>query len=123
LVFFIKMRKLRRLSGIIFLLALGLLYSAETSYYHPNTFTPKDGVFIPRMNSNYEFNSYRLTLFNRWGDVIFESNDVKVGWDGNQEYEGETCESDDGTYTWKIEYKLSNDPETKVVLGHVTLIR
>ena len=57
-------------------------------------------------------------IFNRWGEQIFESLDVKQGWDGY--YNGIICQQD--VYVWKVTGKYSNGKSfTKA--GDVTLMR
>lgn len=50
----------------------------------PNLFTPNnDGsndMFLPRNYIN--INEYKLVVINRWGQVMFESNEITVGWNG-----------------------------------------
>ncbi len=61
---------------------------------------------------------YKLEIFNRWGEQIFESLDVNIGWDGY--YRGKLCQQD--VYVWKAYLKLNNGMEyTKA--GDVTLLR
>lgn len=71
----------------------------------PNTFTPDgdefNNTFKPQVSGIKE-NTYHLTIYNRWGEILFESFDVNIGWDGTYK-EHEICKTD--TYVWKIEYK------------------
>jgi hypothetical protein len=62
-------------------------------------------------------------IFNRWGEIVFESNDSDYGWDGSYGSNGEYILSPDGSYTWRIEFKLSRWDERKIITGHVNLIR
>ena len=91
--------------------------------YVPNTFTPNDDeynqVFKPIISGAYKPNSYHLTLFNRWGEVVFESSDPNYGWDGM--YGNERAQF--GTYTWKLSLDALQSGETKNYHGHVTLLR
>jgi gliding motility-associated-like protein len=98
----------------------------ELVYYIPNTFTP-DGdeyneTFKPVFTSGLDPQDYTLLIFNRWGEVIFESNDADIGWDGTF---GATSEEivKDGTYIWKIEFKTKYTDERKVEMGHVNVLR
>ena len=60
-------------------------------------------------------------IFDRWGEVIFESRDATVGWDGT--YSGDARNVQDGVYTYKIVYKVKKTDERRLIVGHVTLIR
>lgn len=61
---------------------------------------------------------YELNIFNRWGELIFVSNDINIGWDGY--YRGELCKQD--VYVWKVDGKYINGQQfTKA--GDLTLLR
>lgn len=96
----------------------------------PNAFTPNpDGssggyydiasltndIFFPYTSGVVE---YELQIFNRWGELVFETNDVFQGWDGY--YRGEL--SAQGVYVWKVNAQL-NDGRTISKIGDVTLLR
>jgi gliding motility-associated-like protein len=95
----------------------------ELIFYVPNTFTP-DGdnyneTFLPIFTSGFDPYDFNLLIFNRWGEVLFESNNHLVGWDGT--YGGNIVK--DGTYIWKIEFKTKYTDERKVHHGHVNILR
>ena len=99
----------------------------ELIFYVPNTFTP-DGdaynqVFKPVFTSGFDPFNYRLMIFNRWGELIFESNNAELGWDGSYGSKGQILMCQDGTYTWKIEFKQSGNDGKRSVTGHVNLLR
>nr|WP_319401619.1 PKD domain-containing protein [uncultured Carboxylicivirga sp.] len=97
----------------------------------PNAFTPNPngpngGEYTPGDPDNFVFYpfvqegivEYNLKIFTRWGELIFESKDINIGWDGY--YKGKLCAS--GVYIWKVECKYSNGTiETHT--GDVTLFR
>ena len=95
----------------------------EELIYIPNTFTP-DGnelnqVFLPVFTSGFDQYDYELLIFNRWGNLIFESNDHKMGWDGtfNNAY------AQNGTYSWIIRYgNVETDKKTEI-RGFVTILK
>lgn len=87
--------------------------------YVPNTFTP-DG---DRINSVFSASVYGISelnvkIFNRWGEIVFTSNEPRFAWDGT--YQGEM--SPDGTYTYKIVY-VSNSGFENFLVGHVNLLK
>lgn len=95
--------------------------SCDCNVYIPNAFTPDgdqtNNVFS--VVSDCVFAEYHLTLYNRWGEIIFESYNENESWDGT--YSGRYVQ--DGTYTWKLTY---TDTITKVpeeLVGHVTILR
>ena len=94
-------------------------------YFVPNTFTP-DGdnfnqTFKPVFTSGYDPYDYALFIYNRWGQVIFESHDASVGWDGTYGDAGGIVM--DGTYVWTIEFKVTQTGERKKIEGHVNVLR
>lgn len=92
-------------------------------YYIPNTFTP-DGnefnqKFQPVFTAGYDPYDFNMLIFDRWGEIIFESNDATVGWDGT--YGGKIVPQ--GSYPWKIEFKTIATDERMTISGHVNVIR
>ncbi len=92
----------------------------EHRFFIPNTFTPNgDGlndVFIPVVLGAEE---YHFMIFDRWGELIFETHDTFVGWDGR--YKGNKCQED--VYVWKIKYVNVTNENDESMIGHVNLIR
>lgn len=87
--------------------------------YVPNTFTPDGNNFNPVFKpEGGNIVDYNLKIFNRWGELIFESNNFNIGWDGT--YGGML--SPDGTYIWVIEYSDSSLIPNRIK-GHVNLLR
>ncbi|MCU4166396.1 PKD domain-containing protein [Carboxylicivirga caseinilyticus] len=77
---------------------------------------PDNFVFYPFVQDGVV--EYNLKIFTRWGELIYESEDVKIGWDGY--YRGKLCAA--GVYIWKVVCKYSNGTiETRT--GDVTLFR
>jgi gliding motility-associated-like protein len=95
----------------------------ELIFYVPNAFTPDgdqyNNVFLPVFYSGFDPYNYTLYIFNRWGEILFESHDTNVGWDGT--YGGNIVQ--DGVYIWKIEIKDSDKGRTTNHQGHVSLLR
>ncbi len=93
------------------------------TYYIPNSFTPNgDGVnpvFIPVITDGLDLNEYEFVIYNRWGEKVFETKDVNIGWDGT--FEGKPAPA--GIYTWDFRMKHLYGPDVEKVQGHVTLIR
>ena len=91
-------------------------------YYVPNAFSPDgdefNNVFKPILTTGFDVNSYHLQIFNRWGELIFESLNYEEGWDGT--YHDEKLL--DGTYIWKIKVKNRSSDKKVELDGHVTLL-
>lgn len=96
-------------------------------FYIPNCFTPDDDehnqFFQPIFTSGFDPTDYNLYIYNRWGEIVFESYDATVGWDGSYGGKNEITVVQDGVYTWKIEFKTTDTDERKMVVGHVNVIR
>ncbi len=99
---------------------------SEGDVYVPNAFTPDgdefNNEFKPVFPKDFNPYEYEMLIFNRWGEIIFESHDKEVGWDGTYLASGELCK--EGIYTWKIQAKKSaHQTETLVRMGHVNLLK
>ena len=68
--------------------------------------------------SGYDPNSFNMKIFNRWGEVVFETTDIHTGWNGV--YKG--AEQGIETFVYQAKVKFYND-EFKVKGGDITLIR
>jgi gliding motility-associated-like protein len=96
----------------------------------PNAFTPNPGgpsggvagsgtfndVFLPITKGVVEF---KMQIFDRWGTLVFESNDKNIGWDG---YDRNGRLMPAGVYVYKLTLRLADDQRTTQV-GDITLIR
>ena len=62
---------------------------------------------------------YKLLIFDRWGELIFTSNDMNKGWDGN--YMGRSAQID--VYVWKLETSEMESKKHVKKMGRVSLVR
>ena len=96
----------------------------DFTIYVPNAFTPdgngKNEIFKPVMDG-FDEDDYTLYIFNRWGDLIFESHNMEVGWDGK--FARQDFQVQDGVYTWKIVAGLKDSSDSKMFVGHVSLLK
>ncbi|MBK7212000.1 MAG: gliding motility-associated C-terminal domain-containing protein [Bacteroidales bacterium] len=71
----------------------------------PTGFSPNaDGLnddFMAYTNLDIPF-EYKMLVYNKWGELIFESDNINNGWDGT--YKGQPCQSD--LYTWVVYFKV-----------------
>jgi gliding motility-associated-like protein len=92
--------------------------------YIPNTFTPDgqafNNTFFPVFSTGFTPKNYSITIFNRWGEEIFVSQDPLAYWDGAMA-DGTDCP--DGVYNYLLEYQEINKGEVKQILGFVRLIK
>jgi len=88
--------------------------------YIPSAFTPNnDGLndlFKPMVFGNLQ--EFEMTVFNRYGQTVFTSNNSQNGWNGR--YKG--LEQDTQTYVWVCRYRLNNKP-LQTEKGTVLLLR
>lgn len=102
----------------------------ETTVIVPNAFTPsaagpKGGLYDPKDLSNDVFypnikgtEKYSLSIYTRWGELMFETANPEEGWDGY--YKGTLCTQD--VYIWKITAKFV-DGRTYNKTGDLLLLR
>lgn len=92
---------------------------SESDVYIPNTFTPNgdgqnDIMYVrgPKISELY------FAIYNRWGEMVFETKDKNIGWDGI--YKGR--QADVGVFGYYVKAKCFNGLET-FRKGNITLIR
>jgi gliding motility-associated-like protein len=100
-----------------------VVVNPNVAFYAPNAFTPNgDGtneVFYPLGEGWDEgTGSYQMFIYNRWGEVIFQSNDKRFGWDGKMS----TGLASPGVYVYMFIIKDLYGKEHQY-LGSVALIR
>lgn len=88
--------------------------------YVPTAFTPnhdgKNDVFRPLLFGNVK--KYQFTVYNRWGQIVFQSIEVNRSWDGTV---GGVL-LDPNVFVWTCTYQFEGE-EVKTVKGTVALIR
>jgi len=88
----------------------------------PNSFTPNgdthNDVFLTEC-LGFEPVKYQLMIFNRWGGKIYETEDIKKGWDGK--IDGSSL-CPQGVYVWKVIATSDNGTEYKFI-GRVSLVK
>jgi len=99
-----------------------LIVFPEVLIYAPNTFTPDGDEFNQGWRvfmEGVDIYGFELLIYNRWGEVIWESHDIEVPWDGT--YNGKIMPV--GTYQWVIRATdLLNDAKY-VYDGHVNILK
>ncbi len=105
----------------------GAGYIKYPNAFIPSDESPSDGSYpIPDDMNNvfhpvwFGVKEYDLWIFNRWGEQLFHSTDVNVGWNGRYANEGKELGQD--VYFWKAKGKFENNTPFKIA-GDVTLIR
>lgn len=92
----------------------------EGLVFVPNSFTPNgDGLNDRFTASSENFTQFHLLIFNRWGELIFETFDP-IGWDGT--FNNALAKGD--VYVYKLSYaNICTGNQVIDKLGHVTLMR
>jgi gliding motility-associated-like protein len=101
-----------------------LFVEGEFWIYAPNTFTPdNDGVnevFKPIV-SGIDESTYLLSIFNRWGELVFETTDPNQAWIGDHQRGKHYVPN--GTYVWRLTARHKYNADVISEGGHVTIIR
>ena len=101
-----------------------ILVNPSLTIFVPNTFTPNgdenNQLFYPVFSgSNFDRKDYSFLIYNRWGEVVFQTDNIQAAWDGF--HKGAPCIQ--GTYSWEIAYVENSTKEIKHLHGHVNLVR
>ncbi|MCC6691001.1 MAG: gliding motility-associated C-terminal domain-containing protein, partial [Bacteroidia bacterium] len=100
-----------------------VIIKGDFTFYVPNAFTPngdgKNETFFPK---GFMINPecYHLMIFDRWGNLIFETDDLNLGWDGRANGGKEIAQQD--VYVWKIQV-CDFERHKYFYVGHVTLVK
>ncbi len=99
-------------------------FNSCTEIWIPNAFSPnEDGINeVFKAVSSTELAEYKLYIYTRWGELIFTSDNIEIGWDGT--FEGKMCPV--GVYEYVVYFEgLGNVviEEENTKRGHVLLLR
>jgi gliding motility-associated-like protein len=96
----------------------------EQPIFFPNVFSPdNNGIndcFVPVLNPETQVISYRLTIFDRWGNKYFQTNDLMDCWDGT--YNNKDVRAGVFVYLMELEYTYCVDVESITKYGDVTVL-
>jgi gliding motility-associated-like protein len=90
--------------------------------YVPNSFTPDDDEHNQNWGINIDgidFENFQLVVYNRWGELIWESKDARESWNGT--YNNSIVPS--GTYIWKISFKEKDNDGKSFFTGFLNVLR
>ncbi len=99
-----------------------VIINDDYALYVPNAFSPNgdntNDIFLPVGDG---IQDYKMYIFDRWGDLIFYTEDITKGWNGTYQAKGTNIVQQD-TYVWKIDLvNVLNTP--KHLTGTVTLLK
>lgn len=96
----------------------------EFGFYVPNSFSPNndgDNDFFLPIGNAFETTGYDLKIFNRWGELVFESDDPYKPWDGS--HSGGEYYVKDEIYHYLITVKPANEISPRKYSGHIFVFR
>lgn len=92
-------------------------------FYAPNAFTPDgDGVnevFLP-LGIGWDTSTFGMMIFDRWGNMIYQTDDWDKGWDGTANGGKDMAQID--VYVWKVNLRDNKGGMHKYI-GHVTIVK
>jgi gliding motility-associated-like protein len=95
----------------------------DVLYFVPNAFTPDgdehNNMFSPVFTSGFVPESYQFDVYNRWGEIIFSSQNPEIGWDGYYNF----VKCTEGMYAYCIRFVVSSSNELRSINGHVNLLK
>lgn len=101
------------------------LIDCEKCFDIPNAFTPNgdqlNDTFLP-VAKCFDFSiNYQLQIFNRWGEMVFKTENIEQGWDGKKNGKAQPMD----VFVWKLNYSFEKDGNiiNQVEYGDVSLIR
>ncbi len=100
-------------------------------YELPNVFTPNGDQFndlwqpmnYPESNPRATVESINLTVFNRWGNTVFETTNPQIDWDGKNQNNGKDCAEAAYFYVCEVYFKSFDGQLKQTLQGSVTIIR
>ena len=99
--------------------------SEELAFYVPNSFTPDgnqfNNVWQPVFTEGLNPQAYHVVIYNRWGEIIWESYDAAVGWDGTYGLNGISVQDD--VYIYNITFGYKDSAKKERINGHIVLIK
>lgn len=96
-----------------------IMIFVEGCLYVPNTFTPnKDFLNDIFRAYGVEIRELDMWIFTRWGELIYHTRKIDMGWDGT--HKGEECPV--GVYVWRIDWTEVSGKQHQL-FGHVNLLR
>jgi len=96
----------------------------EYTFYAPNAFTPdSDGLndlFLPK-GVGIDPRNYELMIFDRWGNLIWQTTTWETGWDGRANGGSDIAQID--VYVWRAKTTELDSGKRHNYIGHVSIVR
>lgn len=95
--------------------------NCDCDIFIPNSFTPNDDdrndLFAPAFQCDYTY--FSLTIFDRWGNTVYTSNNINNKWDGK--FKGNPCPDD--VYVYRLDAIQKGNDKKVIRNGHISLFR
>jgi gliding motility-associated-like protein len=108
--------------GCIDSVTYDVIVNPDINLYVPNTFTPDNDKFNDEwfiFINGIDIYEFELVVFNRWGEIVWESRNPNKGWNGT--YNGQPVP--EGTYVWQISAKQLFIDKRHAWRGHLNVLR
>lgn len=102
-----------------------VVITQDLAVYVPNAFSPNGNgineVFYPVILGAETTKDYEFSIFDRWGELVFLTEDMTVPWNGGMNNAATPLEP--GVFTWRVRLRESAKAEREDIYGHVTLLK
>ncbi len=99
-----------------------IIYEIPFQLWIPNSFSPNlDAIndeFAP-INALQIISDYEFKIFNRWGSLVFKTNDTNIKWTGTENNKP----APEGLYNWSVQYQHPLSLQVEKRYGYVNLLR
>ncbi|MCW3082798.1 MAG: hypothetical protein JWP12_164 [Bacteroidetes bacterium] len=100
---------------------LCVVIDPEFTFYIPNAFSPNgDGINDEFYGKGDFINDFEMTIYDRWGNLIFYTDDINKHWNGTANHGSEIAQMD--TYVYVVKLTDYKDKKHKF-MGSVTLVK
>jgi gliding motility-associated-like protein len=107
--------------GCIDATQLCIVIDPEFTFFIPNAFSPNgDGINDEFYGKGDYINDFEMSIFDRWGNLIFFADDINKHWDGKANHGGDIAQQD--VYVYSVKIKDNKDKKHKY-LGTVTIVK
>jgi len=117
--------KVTNLAGCADSICYFINMQSEVLIYVPNAFTPDDDnlneLFYPVIGGGISTQDYNFSIWNRWGEKLFETDQFGEGWNGSVNRGEYYVEAE--AYIWKVVYRETDSGDKRELKGHVILVR
>ena len=100
--------------------------NACPQYHLPNVFTPNGDEFNDKFRAypGYSVQKINMHIFNRWGELVFETTNPDINWDGKSKTTNKDCAQ--GVYFYRCEVTeqdASGKSQKRILSGSIELLR